>query len=413
MQGSNLAYAFTETAPPAQRTLVSYTQKLNFHELAEAMRDPKLASRVAYEVPVTFDSDNHLGEPTTRPGSLYLFDRVVRAPKRYHVGDIIDGQRMEKEHYWPQSHENILQQRAYQGQHGQEHIYIPGNHDWRLRPWMEQQGLQKDDPLGALKAWGLTFMQRALHETGGETPKRYLINHGDEACRWTCDNSAERWVNIGDIIYTGARQLEEVIKRGAGRSINDPPVFPIASPLKTAFKRWDGFFSGYNYKLAQLVWETERTLKDAGLLPPAERIHGNIGGHTHDEKTYRSFGLDYVNVGNQVDKNTMGYEDWAGNIRLINMGKLGWAFTKLQRQQQAGDTSIVPHTAFTVLATRYGMRPVLQSEEVMYQPEFDAVASRQARPVVPSHFGDLLEICSGQSRAPASRPVRMGKPAVA
>ncbi|MEN9821118.1 MAG: hypothetical protein RL176_1021, partial [Pseudomonadota bacterium] len=73
-------------------------------------------------------SDVHLGTPGCQ--AKYLLDFLKL------VGDIIDGWRLKKSIYWPQSHNDVVQKILRKARKGTEVVYVPGNHDESIRQFL-------------------------------------------------------------------------------------------------------------------------------------------------------------------------------------------------------------------------------------------------------------------------------------
>ena len=78
-------------------------------------------------------SDVHLGTSGCQANYLLDFLKHNEADKFYLVGDIIDGWRLKKSFYWPQSHNDVVQKLLRKARKGSEVIYVPGNHDESAR----------------------------------------------------------------------------------------------------------------------------------------------------------------------------------------------------------------------------------------------------------------------------------------
>ena len=74
-------------------------------------------------------SDVHLGTPGCRADYLLDFLRVHSTETLYLVGDILDGWRLRKGWYWPQTHNDVIQKILRSARKGTRVIYVPGNHD--------------------------------------------------------------------------------------------------------------------------------------------------------------------------------------------------------------------------------------------------------------------------------------------
>ena len=81
-------------------------------------------------------SDVHLGTPGCQAKFLLDFLKHNEADTFYLVGDIIDGWRLKKTVYWPQSHNDVLQKILRKARKGTEVVFIPGNHDEAARQFL-------------------------------------------------------------------------------------------------------------------------------------------------------------------------------------------------------------------------------------------------------------------------------------
>src|SRR5260221_772282 len=93
-------------------------------------------------VPVTryrtiWISDTHLATRGCQAEALLDFLKFTESDKLYLVGDIIDGWRLKKSWYWAQSHNDVIQKVLRKSRKGTEVIYVPGNHDEALRPYVD------------------------------------------------------------------------------------------------------------------------------------------------------------------------------------------------------------------------------------------------------------------------------------
>src|ERR1700761_8366939 len=80
-------------------------------------------------------SDIHLGTRGCKAEFLLDFLRHYDAHTIYLVGDIIDGWRLRKSWYWPQSHNDVVQKLLRKARKGSRVVYILGNHDEWLRSY--------------------------------------------------------------------------------------------------------------------------------------------------------------------------------------------------------------------------------------------------------------------------------------
>ena len=113
-----------------------------------------------------FLSDIHLGTRGCQADLLLDFMRCHDADTIYLVGDIIDGWRLKKSWYWPQSHNDVVQKLLRKARKGARIYYLPGNHDEFLR-----------DYLGT-HFGGVEVVESVVHETA--TGEKLLVIHGDQ-----------------------------------------------------------------------------------------------------------------------------------------------------------------------------------------------------------------------------------------
>ena len=76
-----------------------------------------------------FISDIHLGSKACQAELLLDFLKHNYSEKLYLVGDIVDGWRLKRKWYWPQSHNDVVQKILRKARKGTQIIYVPGNHD--------------------------------------------------------------------------------------------------------------------------------------------------------------------------------------------------------------------------------------------------------------------------------------------
>jgi len=80
-------------------------------------------------------SDIHLGTRGCKADFLIDFLRYNDADTIYLVGDIIDGWRLKRSWYWPQTHNDVVQKVLRKVRKGTRVVYVPGNHDEWLRDY--------------------------------------------------------------------------------------------------------------------------------------------------------------------------------------------------------------------------------------------------------------------------------------
>lgn len=135
-----------------------------------------------------FISDIHLGTRGCQADALCAFLKNYTADNLFLVGDILDGWRMRKKWYFPQSHVNVIRRILTAAKRGTEVYYILGNHDEALRSF-----LRYDISFGDIK-----ILNR--YDYIGVDGKKYLVVHGDAFDNLMKKN--KKWVmHIGDNLY--------------------------------------------------------------------------------------------------------------------------------------------------------------------------------------------------------------------
>jgi predicted MPP superfamily phosphohydrolase len=80
-----------------------------------------------------FLSDLHLGTRGCQAEQVLSFLRRYDAEMIYLVGDIVDGWQLKTDWYWPQAHNDVVQELLRKGAGRRAHVLLPGNHDEFLR----------------------------------------------------------------------------------------------------------------------------------------------------------------------------------------------------------------------------------------------------------------------------------------
>lgn len=83
-----------------------------------------------------FISDVHLGTRGCKADALLDFLKHTESDTLYLVGDIVDGWRLKKSWYWPQSHNDVIQKILRKARKGTKVIFVPGNHDEFARDYI-------------------------------------------------------------------------------------------------------------------------------------------------------------------------------------------------------------------------------------------------------------------------------------
>ena len=232
-----------------------------------------------------FLSDIHLGTRGSQAELLLDFLKWHDAETIYLVGDIVDGWRLKKSWYWPQSHNDVVQKLLRKGRKGARLVYLPGNHDEFLRDYVGTH-------LG-----GVELVDRIVHETADG--KRMLVIHGDQ---FDVVVRHARWLALlGDNAYEIALALNTVVSRIRRKLGFD--YWSLSAWAKLKVKNAVNFIGAFEQAL---VTEARRVGAD-----------GVVCGHIHHAAIHDEFGLRYVNTGDWVESCTAIVEHHDGRMEIL------------------------------------------------------------------------------------------------
>lgn len=251
-----------------------------------------------------FISDVHLGTRGCQADLLLDFLRYHEAETIYLVGDIIDGWRLKRSWYWPQSHNDVVQKLLRKARKGARTIYVPGNHDEFLRDYV------------GTHFGGVEVMESTIHE--GANGKRYLVIHGDQ---FDVVVRHAKWLAfLGDWAYVTALGINtwvNIIRRRLGLT-----YWSLSAWAKLKVKNAVNFIGKFEQTLAG---EAQR-----------RDVQGVICGHIHHAAMHEEFGVHYINTGDWVESCTAVGETFDGEFELIRWTELGEQSTsKVVAAQQA------------------------------------------------------------------------------
>ncbi|WP_417718621.1 UDP-2,3-diacylglucosamine diphosphatase [Salipiger sp.] len=229
-----------------------------------------------------FLSDFHLGARASRPEAILAFLNRVEADTIYLVGDIFDLWHGGKVH-WSDGHQAVLDDLRGRAGRGTRIVYLPGNHDARMRK-------------SRLISQPWEFRNTTVHHAADG--RAYLVLHGDQ-----CDPRILRWhlmTRLGSRLDGLLRQIDGWLTR---------PDAPRGS--KSAVQR---VIAGANQLMA-MGDRFEIRLTD---LARAAGTSGVICGHSHRPALRDRDGVTFANCGDWVDSLTALAEDRSGRMRLID-----------------------------------------------------------------------------------------------
>lgn len=233
-----------------------------------------------------FISDVHLGTRGAQVEALLEFLKQHDADTIYLVGDIVDGWRLNKAWYWPQSHNDLTQKMLRKVRKGARIVYIPGNHDEFLRDFYGTQ------------FGGIELRESVIHEAADG--KRYLVTHGDQ---FDVVVQNARWLAfLGDWAYAAALSISmkvSWVRRRFGFT-----YWSFSSWAKINVKRAVNF-----------IGEFEETLRCEAAR---HGVDGVICGHIHCAANHDMNGVRYINTGDWVESCTAAVEHHDGRIEIID-----------------------------------------------------------------------------------------------
>jgi len=236
-----------------------------------------------------FISDVHLGAKGCQAELLLDFIRQMECETLYLVGDIIDGWKMKSGWYWPQSHNDVVQKILRMARKGCSVIYVPGNHDDRIRDFC------------GVHFGGVVVARDAIHETADG--RRFLVIHGDEF-----DGVVQhaRWLAfLGDWAYRvllASNTLLNRVRRGLGFG-----YWSFSAFLKVKVKNALQFIENFEQAVAE---EARR-----------RGVDGVICGHIHKAESRMIGDVLYINDGDWVESCTALVEHADGRLEILEWAK--------------------------------------------------------------------------------------------
>jgi UDP-2,3-diacylglucosamine pyrophosphatase LpxH len=245
---------------------------------------PELARPGAYRT--IWISDVHLGTRGCKAEFLLDFLRYTEADTIYLVGDIIDGWRLKKSWYWPQTHNDVVQKVLRKVRKGTRVVYVPGNHDEWLRDYTR------------LQFGGVEVVEEAIHVTADG--RRLLVLHGDA---FDAIVKHARWLAmLGDGAYDAALWLNRhlnTVRRRLGYQ-----YWSLSAYLKRRVKNAMQYIGSY---------------ADAVAAEARRRgVDGIVCGHIHHAEMRELHGILYCNDGDWVESCTALVEHRDGRLELID-----------------------------------------------------------------------------------------------
>jgi len=226
------------------------------------------------KVKALFISDVHLGSRGSNDKKVLELLKEVETEYLFIVGDFIDGWLLQKKHYWPQSHTNLVQKILKLSKKKTKVIYITGNHDEFLRSYVDFD-------------FGNIIIADEFIYDG------YLIIHGDK--------------------YDGVVKLQWLGKLGASG-------YELAINIDRWMKKLGVKVSLSKYVKEKVKEAVKFITKFEDELIRQARIRnckGVICGHIHKPDNKILEGIHYLNCGDWIENNSYIIQTETGEMELI------------------------------------------------------------------------------------------------
>jgi UDP-2,3-diacylglucosamine pyrophosphatase LpxH len=240
-----------------------------------------------------FISDIHLGTRGCQAERLLDFIRALDCEVLYLVGDIVDGWKMRTGWFWPQSHNDVVQKILRLARKGVKVIYIPGNHDERVREFC------------GVHFGGVVVAKDAIHRTADG--RDFLVMHGDEF-----DGVVQhaKWLAfVGDWGYRLLLAANTFLNRGLHRF--GFGYWSLSAYVKVKVKNALQFIEDFETAVAA---EARR-----------RGVQGVICGHIHKAEMREIDGIAYINDGDWVESCTAVVEHHDGRFEIVDWTRRGRA----------------------------------------------------------------------------------------
>jgi UDP-2,3-diacylglucosamine pyrophosphatase LpxH len=230
-------------------------------------------------------SDLHLGTHGCNAAGVLDFLRQHECKTLYLVGDIIDIWRLKKDHYWPQSHNDVVQKILRKGRKGTKIIVIPGNHDEFCSNFLGVYG---------------NILVKTRDVYTAHDGRRLLIMHGHE---FDAVTTHAKWMAyLGDAGYTLLLEMNRPLnwfRRHLGLG-----YWSLSAYVKSRVKNAVSYISQFEDAVVRFA--------------QMHAADGIVCGHIHTPAVRSIRGLQYFNCGDWVESSTALVEHMDGRIELVH-----------------------------------------------------------------------------------------------
>ena len=229
-------------------------------------------------------SDLHLGTRRCQAERLLDFLRHNEFQTLYLVGDIIDFWNLKRDHYWPQSHNDVIQKILRKARKGTNVVLVPGNHDEFCGNFLGTYGnvsIKRQDICTTLSG------------------QRLLVMHGHEFDTVIQNATWLAW--LGDMGYDMLLYANRPLN--ALRRLIGMEYWSLSAAVKSRVKRAVNFISSFE----------DCVVRYAHM----HRVEGIVCGHIHTPAIKRIRDIAYYNCGDWVESHTALAERFDGKIELL------------------------------------------------------------------------------------------------
>ena len=232
-------------------------------------------------------SDVHLGTKGCQAGALEDFLDHHVSDYLYLNGDIIDAWALQRKWRWKPEYNSLIRKILKRSERGTEVIYVLGNHDEFLRPW-----LTPDMHFGRIR-----ICNEAVHVSADGYS--YLVTHGD---LFDGVSRLAPWLS-----WMGARGYDMLLM--LNRWYN-------AVRSRLGFSYWS-FSAWVKHNVKRAVAHVFRFEHNLAEYCSSRGYFGVICGHIHTAEIKKINGVCYLNSGDWVESLTALVEDDQGTWKII------------------------------------------------------------------------------------------------
>lgn len=228
-------------------------------------------------------SDLHLGARQSQTDKILKFLKENKTEKLILNGDIVDGWALKSNNKWDKDCTKIFRKFMKMSEKGTKVIYIRGNHDDFLKPFIP------------FTLNNIRIVRKYVHH--GIDGRTYFCFHGDVLDFVIME---VRWLAIiGGVSYDFVIRLNTIYNKV--RKWFDLPYHSLANTIKQSVKSAINFVSDFEIKAKELTKEKGYDVA--------------VCGHIH----YPKLENDYMNSGDFCENATCLVEDYEGKWKIITI----------------------------------------------------------------------------------------------